>query len=92
MAVMSVVRFASTMVVVALPNPLRIAMRSVEPRSISSRIRSKISTFASTDMPTVSTRPASPVKLNGCLTRMIMATMQMRLVIKAKQATAPQKP
>ena len=48
------------MVVVARENPLRIAIRRVAWRSSSSRIRSKISTFASTAIPTVNTRPARP--------------------------------
>ena len=55
----------SMIVTVAFAKPFRIAIRAAAPFFSSSRMRSKISTLASTDIPTVSTRPASPGRVNG---------------------------
>ena len=48
------------MAFIACLKPSSIAGRTVLPWSSSSRMRSKISTFASTAMPIESTKPASP--------------------------------
>ena len=90
-ATIRVVRFASTMVVVALAKPLRMAIRRAAPRASSSRIRSKTSTLASTAMPTVSTRPARPGKVNSAQTAIMIARIRMRFVSSARQATTPEK-
>ncbi len=90
-AVIRVVRLASTMVVVARPKPLRMAMRKAAPRASSSRIRSNISTLASTAMPTVRTRPASPGSVNAALTAIMIARIRTRFATSARQATMPEK-
>ena len=59
-AAISVVRFESTIVEYALSQPARMLACGDMPFASSSRMRSKISTFASTAMPTVSTMPAMP--------------------------------
>ena len=59
-AVISVVMLASRIVQSALSKPVAIAARGDFPARSSSRMRSKMSTFASTAMPTVSARPAMP--------------------------------
>ena len=59
-AVIMFVTFASRMVRPAFWKPAAIAARGVRPARSSSRMRSKMITFASTAMPTVSTRPAMP--------------------------------
>ena len=79
------------LVVVARPKPLRIAMRSAAPRFNSSRRRSKISTLASTDIPTVSTKPARPGRVTAALKVIISAKINSRLTAKARQATIPAK-
>ena len=56
-AVSTVLTLESTMAFMACLNPSSIARRTVLPCSSSSRIRSKISTLASTAMPTDSTMP-----------------------------------
>ncbi len=79
------------MVVVAFPNPFRMAMRRAAPRDISSRILSKIRTFASTDIPTVRTRPASPGRVIGALSNTMIARIISKLASRARQATIPEK-
>ncbi len=59
-ALMSVVMCASKMVRNARSNPSWTAWRIPRWWRSSSRMRSKMSTFASTDMPIVSTMPAMP--------------------------------
>ena len=88
-AVNSVVMFASRIVTVALSKPFRIAILSAAPRSSSSRIRSKISTLASTDIPTVNTRPARPVRVSGCWMNMISAKISAKFKIKLMVAITP---
>ena len=63
----------------ARSKPLRIAIRSAAPPLSSSRIRSKISTLASTDMPIVSTRPARPGSVNAALIRTISASTKQQV-------------
>ena len=57
---MSVVMLASTMAETALPKPSSTAVRGARRASSSSRIRSKMSTFASTAIPIERIRPAIP--------------------------------
>src|SRR2546427_65724 len=59
-AVSAVLTFESMMALMACLNPSSTAVRTSFPCCSSSRMRSKISTFASTAMPTDNTRPASP--------------------------------
>src|SRR5207245_2787149 len=56
----NVVTFESRIAYQARSKPLSIAARGVLPRRSSSRMRSRIRTFASTAMPMVSTMPAMP--------------------------------
>src|SRR5581483_2743969 len=63
-AVRMVLTFESTIAFIAWRNPSSTARRMVFPWSNSSRIRSKIRTFASTAMPTESTSPASPGRVS----------------------------
>src|SRR3989449_662966 len=58
--VSTVLTFESMITLIACLNPSSTAVRTSLPCCSSSRIRSKISTFASTAMPTESTSPASP--------------------------------
>ncbi len=87
----SVVKLASTIVVVARAKPLRMAIRNAAPRPSSSRIRSKISTLASTAIPTVSTKAARPGNVNAALMLIIVARIKIRFVTKARNATKPAK-
>src|SRR5437773_2467505 len=59
-AVSAVLTFESMMALMACLNPSSTAVRTSLPCCSSSRMRSKMSTLASTAMPTDSTRPASP--------------------------------
>ena len=59
-AVMTVLTLESMMALIACLKPSSIASRTVLPWPSSSRMRSKISTLASTAMPMESTMPASP--------------------------------
>ena len=90
-AVISVVTLASTIVVVALSKPFRIAILSAAPRSSSSRILSNTRTLASTDIPTVNTRPASPVRVSGWLIAMTIARIKIKFSSSAMVATIPAK-
>ena len=63
-AAASVVKLASTIVAVACLNPAFTDDTIFRPRLSSSRIRSKISTLASTAIPIVSTIPAIPGKVS----------------------------
>ena len=63
-AVRPVVMFASNIEESAFENPSLIESASPLPLRSSSLIRSKISTFASTDIPMVRTIPAIPGKVN----------------------------
>ena len=60
MAARKLVTCESKIVTQARLNPLRICWARLAPRSFSSRMRSNTSTLASTAMPIVSARPASP--------------------------------
>ena len=59
-AAIRVVMFASRIVPKARANPVSMAARTVLPTFSSSRMRSKISTLASTAMPMVRITPAMP--------------------------------
>ena len=59
-AAIRVVALASKIVLHAFSNPISIEVRGVLLSLISSRIRSKIKTFASTAIPTVKINPANP--------------------------------
>ncbi len=87
----SVVMFASKIVVLARPNPFRIAILIAAPLFISSRMRSKINTLASTDIPTVRTSPAKPGRVNVALKAIIRPNVSSKLASSAKQATMPEK-
>ena len=91
-AVISVVRFASIIVIVAREKPLRIAAFTRAPSANSSRIRSKISTFASTAIPTVRTRPAIPERVKDAPIMTITAKINTRFNSKANAATNPGTP
>jgi hypothetical protein len=63
-AVSAVVTFESMIALIACLKPRSTAARTVAPAACSSRIRSKISTFASTAMPIESAKPASPASVS----------------------------
>src|SRR2546430_3310394 len=63
-AVRAVLTLESMMALMACVKPSATAVRTSLPCCSSSRMRSKISTFASTAMPTESTRPASPGRVS----------------------------
>ena len=85
------VTLASTIVREALSNPCLTANRNLAPFTNSSRMRSKISTFASTLMPTVNTKPARPGRVNGAEIKMISAKVNRTFNSNTKQATRPEK-
>ncbi|TMD94217.1 MAG: hypothetical protein E6I76_12670 [Chloroflexi bacterium] len=64
---------------------------TLRPWRSSSRVRSKMSTLASTAMPSISTRPASPGRVKAAFTMTMKATVNTRLAISATQATMPAK-
>ena len=64
-AVSAVVTFESMIALIACLNPSSTARFTDFPASISSRIRSKIRTFASTAMPIESAKPANPGSVSG---------------------------
>ncbi len=70
---------------------LRIAIRSVAPRSISSRNRSKTSTLLSTAMPTVSARPAKPKSVKAALMEIMIAISINMFRASTITATMPAK-
>ena len=72
-AVINVVTLASTIVRDARSNPCRTAKRNLAPFTNSSRMRSKMSTFASTLIPTVNTKPAKPGSVSGAEIKIINA-------------------
>ena len=88
-AVMKVVTLASTMVVNALAKPLRMLILRLEPRACSSRMRSKISTLASTAMPIVSTMPASPGRVKVASMRLITPITSTMFSTRHRSATSP---
>ena len=65
--VIRVVTFASTIAEKAFWNPSSTAVRVALPKDNSSRIRSKIKTFASTAIPIERIRPAIPGNVNVAL-------------------------
>ena len=85
----SVVRLASTIVVNAFPKPFWIAIRTLEFRARSSRMRSKINTFASTAIPMVNTMPANPGKVNVASISDIVPMTITRLNSKHTSAIRP---
>ena len=73
----------------ALLYPLSIPAFNVLPRRISSRMRSKMRTLASTAIPTVSTIPAIPGKVKVAPSTDMIATSNTRLVVSATLAASP---
>jgi hypothetical protein len=65
------------------------AERGVLPTRNSSRARSKMSTFASTDMPTVSTMPASPGRVRVAPNRLSAAMISRMFNNSARSAITP---
>ena len=90
--VIIVVKLASMIVMVARENPFRMAALTRAPSASSSRIRSKISTLASTAIPTVNTRPAIPDRVNEAPIMTMTAKIKTRLSTKANAATNPGTP
>ena len=88
-AAIRVVTFASTIVVNALSYPPSTAARGVFPFFSSSRIRSKMITFASIDIPTVNIKPAIPGKVKVACNEAYMARTNIIFQIKAKSAIVP---
>ena len=86
---MAVVTLESRMAVNARSYALRTASLSDSPRSCSSRRRSKISTFASTAMPIVSTSAAMPGRVNVAPIIADTPRMMIRLKISPNTATTP---
>ena len=73
----------------ALPKPSRTATGKATPRERSSRMRSKISTLASTAMPIVSTSPAMPGSVNVASSIAMMPRIVVIVTARATTATAP---
>ncbi len=88
-AAINVVIFASAIVENAFEYPASILARGLLPDRNSSRIRSKISTLASTAIPTVKTIPAIPGMVSVACNMDNKATINTRLAAKARLATAP---
>jgi hypothetical protein len=89
MAAISVVMLPSAMADRAFSYPEWIAACGVLPFLISSRMRSKISTFASTAMPTVSTMPAIPGSVSAACSMDMSATRSTTLASSAQAAMMP---
>src|SRR5262249_23342694 len=89
-AVRIVLTFESTIAFIAWRKPSSTARRSDLPCTSSSRMRSKISTFASTAMPIDSTKPANPgsVSVNRNMARPARVNRQYR--VSAATASAPE--
>ena len=89
MATIRVVILASRIVTIARSKPCVIAVCGGDPLRISSRIRAKINTLASTAIPTVSTMPAMPGKVSVAPSRDMMPTNKIRLPDSAITAAMP---
>ena len=87
-----VVMFASKIEESALPKPSLIASNCAFPLPNSSLIRSKISTFASTDIPMVNTIPAIPGKVNTAPKPAKIPKMNKMFTAKATSAKRPALP
>ena len=90
-AAMRVVTLASRMVEKAFWYPDWMLACGVFRLRSSSRIRSKMRTFASTAMPTVSTMPAIPGRVRVAWSMDSTATMSTRLAARARFATSPKR-
>jgi len=88
-AAIMVVKLASRMVVKALANPASIAAIGDFPFLNSSRILSKIRTFASTDIPIVRTIPAIPGRVSAALNRESAPKIIIMFIIRAMVAFTP---
>ena len=91
-ATMIVVRLESTMEMVARSNPTATASSGFRPCRISSRIRSKISTLASTDMPMVSTMPAMPGRVRVAPSAAMPPISRLRVQRSIPLASIPDQP
>ena len=88
-ATISVVRLASRIVATARSKPAWIAICGDRPLRISSRIREKISTLASTAIPTVNTIPAMPGRVSVAPSIDMTEISNTRLQLSATTATIP---
>lgn len=88
----SVVRFESRIVFIAFLNPSSMARAVLFPALISSRMRSNIKTFASTDMPTVSAIPAIPGRVRVASSKVRMSSIEITLKTSATDANKPNLP
>ena len=88
-AAKSVVTFASRIVRKAFPKPSCIAALGFSVRLISSLMRWKINTFASTAMPMVNTIPAMPGKVNVAPKAPRTDIIKITLKISATAAKTP---
>jgi len=91
-ATMMVVRFESTMDRLARSKPARIACTGRRPRASSSRMRSKMSTLASTAMPMVNTTPAMPGKVNVAPSAAMPPMSRVRVHRSIPLASIPDQP
>ncbi len=88
----SVVTLESKMVENARRNPASSAAMGERPSLVSSRMRSLISTLASTDMPNVSNMPAMPGSVSVALNSESKAMVRIKLNSKAMSANSPNRP
>ncbi|MNG27784.1 hypothetical protein D3C84_1129510 [compost metagenome] len=86
-----VVRLESRIAVKARPKPSLIARCTVMPAAISSRIREKISTLASTAIPMVRTIPAIPGRVSVAPSSDIKASSITMFTASATVAMMPKK-
>ena len=91
-ATISVVTLPSRIGEKAFSKPRSIARAGPRAVRSSSRMRSKISTLASTAMPRPSTRPAMPGMVSVAPSRPSSATVSTMFIIRATEATMPKKP
>ena len=84
-----VVKLESIIVAKAYSNPRKILALGYMPNRISSRMRSKIKTFASTAMPKVKTIPAIPGSVSVAPIKDIIATNKTKFASKAMSAIIP---
>ena len=91
-AAMMVVRLESVMEMLARSKPQATARAGLRPNLISSRMRSKISTLASTDMPMVNTTPAMPGRVRVAPKAPSPANNRLTVNTSMTLATAPLRP
>ena len=91
-ATMIVVRLESTMERLARSKPALMALGGVRPRANSSRIRSKMRTFASTAMPMVSTTPAMPGRVRVAPSAAMPPISRLRVQRSIPLASIPDQP